>query len=166
MRTKGGRAVIKRTQIRIATIISIVSWWDWEMLCWFCFLLLGLRTTDPEKDAWAERGLFSFTIPGCTLSLRRCQRQELETVSYMCAQSGAGRRHACLHISAPFFVLFIRIVRPQPLGTLTTYRLGCLTSVNMVKIISCKHAHRPVWPRQSLTEPLFPGDSRFCQVDH
>lgn len=52
------------------------------------------------------------------------------------------------------------------LGILTTYRLGCPTSINIIKIISCRHTHRPVWPWQSLAEPLFPEDSRRCQVDN
>lgn len=38
---------------------------------------------------------------------------------------------------------------------------GLPTSVNVIKIISLRHAYRPV----SLLETPFPGDPRLCQVD-
>lgn len=162
--TKGGRAVIKRTQITIATIISIVSWWCWEMLCWFCFLLLGLQTL--KRTPELRKGYFRSQFQDALYRWEGVRGRNLKQ-SVTCVHSREQREgaHACIFLLHSL-CLFNRIVRPQLLGTLATYRLGCPTSVNMVKTISCKHAHRPVWPRRSLTEPLLPGDSRLYQVDH
>lgn len=42
---------------------------------------------------------------------------------------------------------------------------GGLPTSTQLKKIPPRHADRPTWPRQVLTEAVFPGDSRLCQAD-
>lgn len=56
------------------------------------------------------------------------------------------------------------ILRPSPRDGVAHSSVGLCTSIDLIKKIVHRHAHRPASSRQFLIKNLLPGDSRVCRV--
>lgn len=130
----------------------------WTM-SWFLFQLpWGKQLSEGRVDFTHSSMLYSSTV-------RKFQQQETKRISHV--ESPVKRRewYMCAHLWLNFLSPLVYNVKSPAQGMCYPQWTGLLTSVMMVSITFHRYPHKPTRSQQPITETLFPGNLRLCQVD-
>lgn len=127
----------------------------WFRMSWYHFCCWNLK----KKQLRREKIYSVYTSRSITKG-KATQKPEAHPKSII--ESNKMYRPAMLN--SHFFFLIQLKAYPSLKGAAQFYT-GSSILIKVIKTIPNRHAHKPTWYRQPLTETLFPGKSSLGQVD-